>query len=141
MKSISLQIFLIASTITCFGQTLFFEDLNIATWTSNSEISDSSLKYLKQIPLSKLIFSKDSIDKDVTIWTFRDSVLTIAKYDYHKKSETIVGKYKIQELQGKYDLQIYFRDNLVLKYYVGILSTGNYAILFRAKEKKERNKK
>lgn len=141
MNSITLTIFLIVSAISCFGQTLFFYDLNIATWTSASGISDSILKDFKQIPLAKLIFSKDFINEDVTIWTFRDSVLTIAKYDYQKKTESIVGKYKYEVLQDKSILQIMLRPNLALKYKVGIVSTGYFAILFRTKEKKNRNKK
>ncbi len=129
------------STIICFGQTMFFNDLNIATWTSDSEISDSILTDLKQIPLAKLIFSKDSINKDVKIWTFRDSILTITKYDYQKKKESIVGKYKYEVLQDESILQIILRNNLVLKYKVGIVSTGYYAVLLRTKEKKNRNEK
>jgi hypothetical protein len=120
---------------------MFFDDLNIATWTSSSEISDSLLKDSKQIPLVKLIFSKDSINKDVTVWTFRENVLTIAKYDYHKKTESLVGTYKYEILQDKSILQIIFHDNLVLKYKVGIVSTGYYATLLRTKEKKVKNKK
>lgn len=139
MKRFTLFLFLI-TTIPCLAQTLFFDDLNTATWTSDFEISDSTLKNSKQIPLSKLVYSKDSIRKDVTIWTFRDSVLTIVKYDYQKKNERIAGTYTYRAVQDKCILQIMLPDNSVLTYNIGIVSSGYYAVLFQTKKKKPKPK-
>ena len=141
MKGIILTIVFIVSTLTSFGQSMFFNNLNNSTWTSTADISDLTIKNSKQIPLSKLIYSKDSINKDVTIWTFKDSVLTIVNYDCHKKMDSLVGTYKFEVLQDISILQITLRDNLVLNYKVGIVSTGYYAVLLRTKEKKDKNKK
>jgi hypothetical protein len=140
MKNISLTILLLISTLTCFGQSMFFRDLNSSTWISSSEISDLILKSCKEIPLAKLIYSRDSINKDVTIWTFRDSVLTIVKYSFQQKKDTLIGEYKYS-VNDKSVLQITLQDKTELKYNVGIVSTGYYALLIRAKEKKDKNKR
>ena len=140
MKNISLTILLLIYTLTCFGQSMFFDDLNSSTWTSSSDISDLTLKPYKDIPLAKLIYSRDSINKDVTIWTFRDSVLTIVKYSFKQKTDSIVGKYKYS-VNDKSVLQITLQDGTALKYKIGIVSTGYYAVLYRTKEKKQKTKK
>jgi hypothetical protein len=140
MKILSLTILLILSSLNCFGQSLFFDDLNSSTWMSSTYISDSTLKTCREIPLAKLIFSKDSINEDLTIFTFRDSALTIVKYSYQQKTESIVGKYKYS-VNDQNVLQITLQDGTLLKYKVGIVSTGYYAVLYRTKEKKLKTKK
>ena len=140
MKNSYLTILLIISTLTCFGQSMFFGDLNTATWSSSSEISDLTLKSNKEVPLAKLIYSRDSINKDVTIWTFRDSVLTIVKYSFQQKTDSIVEKYKYS-VNDKNVLQIILQDGTALNYKVGIVSTGYYAVLYMTKEKKQKTKK
>lgn len=140
MKNTSLTILLLISTLTCFGQSMFFDDLKSSTWTSSSDISDLTLKSYKDIPLAKLIYSRDSINKDVTIWTFRDSVLTIVKYSFQQKTDSIVGEYKYS-VNDKSVLQITLQDGTALKYKVGIVSTGYYSVLYRTKEKKQKTKK
>jgi len=126
--------------MTCFGQSMLFGDLNSSTWTSAPDVSDLTLKSLKEVPLAKLIYSRDSINKDVTIWTFRDSVLTIVKYSLQQKKDSIVGKNKYS-VNDKSVLQITLRDGTALKYKVGIVSTGYYAVLYRTKEKRQKTKK
>jgi len=140
MRGITLIIFHIVTTLTSFGQTLFFDNLDNSTWTSTPDISDSIIKSSEQIPLTKLIYSKDSINKDVTIWAFRNNTLTIVNYSCKTKSDSLVGTYKYDVLQDKSILQITINDNLVLKYKAGIVSTGYYAVLLRTKEKKSKNK-
>ena len=140
MKNTFLTILLLISSLTCFGQSMFFNDLNSSTWTSSSDISDLTLKTYKEIPLAKLIYSRDSINKDVTIWTFRDSVLTIVTYSFQQKTDSIVGNYKYS-VNDKNILQITLRDATAVKYKVGIVSTGYYAVLNRTKEKKQKTKK
>lgn len=139
MKNIFLTIFLLISTLTCFGQSMFFDNLNSSTWTSSFDISDLTVKSYKDIPLAKLIYSRDSINKNVTIWTFKDSVLTIVKYYFKQKTDSIVGNYKYS-VNDKSVLQIILDDSAALKYEVGIVSTGYYAVLYRTKEKKQKAK-
>jgi len=140
MKNIYLTILLLISILSCFGQSMFFDDLNRSAWTSSSDISDLTLKSYKDIPLAKLMYPRDSINKDVTIWTFRDSVLTIVKYSFQQKIDSIVGNYKYS-INDKNVLQITLQDGTALKYKVGIISTGYYAVLYRTKEKKKKSKK
>jgi hypothetical protein len=139
MKNISFTLLFLISTWTCFGQKMFFDGLNSSTWTSSPDISDLTLKSYKDILLAKLIYSRDSINNDATIWTFRDSVLTIVNYSFQQKTDSIVGKYKYS-VNDKSRLQITLHDGTELKYKVGIDSTGYYAVLYRIK-KKEKTKK
>lgn len=140
MKNTFLTIFVVISTITCFGQSFFFNDLNSSTWTSSSDVSDLSLKSYKEIPLSKLIHSKDSINKDATIWTFKDSVLTIVKYSFKQKTESVLGKYKYS-VSDKSTLQIMLQDGTSLNYKVGVVSTGFNVVLYKTKAKRQKTKK
>ena len=75
MKRILLILSILVFNPPSHSQSIFFDNLNNSIWTSTAEISDSILKTSKQIPISKLIYSKDSIDKDVTIWLFKDGFL------------------------------------------------------------------
>lgn len=138
MKNITLTIFLLISTMTCFGQTLFFDNLNNSYWTSASNITDSTIRDSKEIPLGKLNFSKDSLKANVTIWNFKDGLLTIMYYDYQLKTEKMVATYKYEANLDKGILKITLADNKTLEYKVGIVSTGNYALLMK---KKVTNKK
>ena len=139
MKKTFFTILVLLYALTCFGQTLFFDNLNSSTWTSSADISDLTLKSNKEIALAKLIYSRDSINKDVTIWTFRDSIVTIVKYDFTTKTDSLIGKYKYAH-NDKGILKITLQDNTELNYKVGIVSTGYYAVLLRIKQKKEKNK-
>ena len=140
MKNTFLTMLLLISSLTCFGQSMFFNDLNSSTWTSSSDISDLTLKTYKDIPLAKLIYSRDSINKDVAIWYFRDSVLTIVTYSFQQKTDSSIGYYKYS-VNDKNILQITLRDGTAVMYKVGIVSTGYYAVLNRTKEKKQKTKK
>lgn len=140
MKSTILTILFIVSTIICFGQSLFFNNLNNSTWTSTANLSDSIIKNLKQIPLSRLFYSKDSINKDVTVWNFKDNVLTIVNYSHQKKSESLIATYKYQVYPDKGILKIILNNNEILEYEAGITSTGNYAFLKRASKNKKTKK-
>lgn len=136
MKNITLTIFLLISTITCFGQTLFFDNLNNSAWTSASNITDSTIRNTKEIPLGKLSFSKDSLKTNVTIWNFKDGLLTIMHYHYQLKAENIVATYKYETNIEKGILKITLDDKKTLEYKVGIVSTGNFALLMKRKVKK-----
>lgn len=126
-------------TMPCKSQSLFFDNLNGSVWTSYSEITDSTLISDMAIPLAKLKYSRDSINKDVSIWTFSDSVLTITKYSFRQKTETLVGNYAYQASE-KGILHIILLDGTTLNYTVGIVSTGYYALLQRKKDKKRKRR-
>jgi len=131
MRQYLYSIVLILFSITSFGQTLFFEKLNTTTWTSTSISSELNLINSTRISLSELRFSKDLIKQNVSIWTFRDSTLTIMNYNYLKKSDSLVGRYNFKSIYDKAILQIQFNDATQIKYEIGITSTGSYASLYR----------
>jgi len=121
---------------SCHGQSLFFTDLNTSTWVSSAGINDLPLKTSEDIPLSKLILSKDSLTKNVSIWTFRDSTLTIQKYHASQKTETLIGIYKFESFPEKGLLKVTLSNGQPLLYKVGILSSGHYALLINERKKK-----
>jgi len=136
MKSIKLTIILIVSTMTCFGQSMFFDDLNNSTWKSEAYYNDSTIRTSKEIGLGKVRYSTDSLKVDVTIWTFKDSSLTIKYYDCRLKKDSLIATYKYQVNADKGVFKIILNDNETLEYEVGIISTGSYASLTRTKSKK-----
>lgn len=134
MKNIIWTITIVISAYSSFGQSMFFETLNSTTWASESDISELTLKSFKEIPLEKLIYSKDSIYKDLTIWTFRENVLTIVKYSFNQKLDSIVGKYNYS-VHDNCILKIILQDGSLLKFKVGIVSSGYNAVLYSLKKK------
>lgn len=132
MKYIKLTLFLILSSMTSFGQSLFFDNLNNSTWTSSSAITDSTFKIYEEISLEKRNTSNESTNKDLTIWIFRDSILTIANYSFQEKTESIASEYKYSILEKRI-LRITLQDGTMLNYKVGILSTSEFAVLFKKK--------
>lgn len=133
MKKIAFAILFVVTELTSFGQSLFFENLNNSSWTSNANISDSIIKSSKEIQLSRLKYSKDSINENVTMWNFKDSVLTILKYDYKAKTESIVASYKYEEQKDKGILQLNIDTKFSVNYGIGIASSGYSALLIRKK--------
>ena len=131
MKNLTILIFLILISSTSFGQTLFFDNLSTTTWTSNTINNESEIIITSSIGLSKLKFSKDSIKQNVSLWTFRDSILTITNYDCISKTEILIGKYIFDSIYNQAILQITFNDTVQTVYDIGILSSGNYASLNR----------
>ena len=134
MKNHIILIFLILISSTSFGQTLFFDNLDTTTWTSVTINNESEIINTTTIGLSKLKFSKDSIKQNVSLWTFRDSILTIINYNYILKTETQIGKYNFDSIYDQAILQIKFSDSLQIVYDIGIISTGSYASLNRKKD-------
>ncbi|MBI1835740.1 MAG: hypothetical protein HYR91_00590 [Flavobacteriia bacterium] len=131
MKIISLLIFLFILNLNSFGQSLFFNNLNHTNWISTSKISDSIILKSPQIPLSKLIYPKDSIKENVIIWAFKDSILTILEFNHQLKTETILYEYLYEVIPEKGYLKIATKNDLMFFYEVGITSSGNYAILLK----------
>lgn len=134
IRGISLAILSTAFTLTCFGQTLFFDNLENTTWLSVSRFSDSLLQNSKEIPLGKLIISKDSLRENVTVWNFKDGVLTISSFDIHEKNETLISTFQYQANSDKGILTIK-TNNEELDFEIGITSTGNNALMIRKKKK------
>lgn len=134
MKNQTILIFLILISSTSFGQTLFFDNLSTTTWTSVSIDNESELFNTTTIRLSKLKFSKDSIKQNVSLWTFRDSILTITNYDCISKAETLIGKYAFDSIYNHAILQINFSNTSQTVYDITINSTGSYASLNRKKD-------
>lgn len=128
-----LLIFLFFFPLTCLGQSLFFEDLNTTTWTSAATFTEVDFEQKKEIPLSKLTVPQEKIDKDLTIWTFKDDFLTIVYYDVAKQQTRLVGVFSF-EVVNETILQIQLKDGSNCKYKVGIVSTGNYAYLYPTKK-------
>lgn len=119
--------------ITGFSQSLFFDELNTTTWTSAATFSEADFEQKKEIPLSKLTMPQEKIDRDVTIWTFKDDVLTIVYYDVAKQQTRLVGVFPF-EVMNETILQIQLKDGSNSNYKVGIVSTGNYAYLYPTKK-------
>jgi len=126
--------FLILISSTSFGQTLFFDNLNTTTWTSATITNELEITNTATIGLLKLKFSKDSIKQNVSLWTFRDSILTITNYDCFSKSETLIGKYNFDSIYDQAILQITYSNSSQIVYDIEIISTGSYASLNRKKD-------
>ncbi len=136
MKNISLTALLLITTLTCFGQAMFFDDLNNSTWKSEPYYNDSTIRTSKEIGLGKVRHSTDFLKVNVTIWTFKDGSLTINYYDCHLKKDSLIATYKYQVNADKGIFKIILNDNKTLEYEVEIISTGSYASLTRTKSKK-----
>lgn len=134
-----LTILSIVFTLTCFGQTLFFDNLETSTWLSVSTFSDSLLKNAAQIPLSKLNISKDSIRENVSTWNFEEGILTISYFDIDTHQETPISTYPYKANRDKGVLTININKEDI-EFEVGITSTGNNALLIRKKAKRKKRK-
>jgi hypothetical protein len=132
MKRISLTLLTFVLTVSCFGQTMFFDNLENTTWLSVPNITDSIIKNSKQIPLGRMNLSKDSLKENVTIWSFKDGLLTINYFDIKQKKETSLATFKYSADRNKGILTLYLGDQ-TQAYKVGITSTGNNATLIRQK--------
>jgi len=138
MKRIGLTILTFVLTFSCYSQTLFFNNLENTTWHSTANSTDSIIKNSKQIPLGKMKLSKDSLRENVTIWSFKDGLLTINYFDIKQKKETFISTYKYSADRDKGILTLYLGDK-AQAYAVGITSTGNNALLIRKKYKRTKS--
>ena len=132
MKNTILLLIIVLCTMTSSGQTSFFNNLENSIWISNAEMNDSIIRQTSKIGLRK-ISSRDSINKDVTIWCFKRDSLTIQYFDIKLKKEKLIATYKYDINKETGIFKIIFNDKSVLNYNVGIISTGSYAELTRRK--------
>ena len=135
MKSFILIVVGFICTLGCAAQTMFFNKLDSTTWLSAPGVTDSTVQHAKQIPLGKWKLPKDSIKEDVTVWDFKDGLLTISYFNIQQKTETVILTYKYSINHDKGVLTIY-TDNTVHNFTAGITSTGNNVLLIRKKIKK-----
>ncbi|MFM8741818.1 MAG: hypothetical protein ACKODM_00635 [Cytophagales bacterium] len=138
MKSIILIVFSLILSVTCFGQTLFFDNLNNSAWGSTCDITDSALRDSKEIQLRRLNFPKDSLKANVAIWNFKDGLLTIVYSNHLFKADKIVATYQYEANTDKGILKITLDDKKTMEFSVGTVLTGNFALLMK---KKVKNKK
>jgi len=117
-----------------FGQTLFFDNLKNTIWTTGENFTEATLHSSEQIPLSKLTVSRDSIHKNVTLWSFNDSTIIISNYNHLLKKDSLIGNFKYSILTEPLRLEIRPDNGKTLQFEAGITSTGYYAILFKAKD-------
>ncbi len=137
MKHICLTLLFMLSALSCFAQSMFFDNLNNSTWSSASTFNDSTFRNSKEIPLGKLNFPTDSLKNDITIWNFQDNALTIYYFDHILRRKSLMNSYKYEIDLDKGILKIVLNDNTKIFFSVGIVSTGNFALLIR--EQKKRN--
>lgn len=136
MKKIILLLLFYSSAIPSFGQTLFFDNLNNSRWKSDENYDETSIRNTKEIGLGKLITSTDSLTINVTIWEFKDDTLTILQFDCNSRKDSLVATYKYDANAEKGIIKIILNESESLEYEVGIISTGNYALLIRKLKKK-----
>lgn len=134
MKSNVLILLISILPFICNSQTEFFNNIENSTWFSVSNITESAIKESKQIPLGKMKFAKDSLKENVTVWNFKDGLLTISNYSHKEKKENLLTTLKYSALPDKDILIIYFQGDQQT-YKIGLTSTGNNALLIRQKKK------
>jgi hypothetical protein len=135
MKKIALIIFLIVSTIMTYGQPIDYGFKN-STWKSDAYLNDSIIRHAEEIGLGRMNNPKDSLKINVTIWNFNEGLLTISYYDCNIRKDSLIITYKYEVEQGI--LKIIDNNNEIIKYNVGFISTGSFALLMRTKEKKKK---
>jgi hypothetical protein len=140
MKKLIPILIMSISTIGCFGQTLFFDDLVNSTWKSEPYFNDTIIKTIEEIGLRKLKYPVDSLKANATIWNFKDGSLTVKYYDCRLKKESLIATYNYAITKDAHEqtLKITGVDNTTSEYVAGVASTGGFALLMRKKEKEKK---
>lgn len=131
VRSLIVSIVFISVTPNAFSQSLFFDHLNNSTWMTEKFYNDSTLGVSPEIGLHKVRSAADSVGAGLTVWRFKNDVVTISN---HKSSTRSTYSYKADQEKGL--LTIYLKDTKPLVYNVGIVSTGSFVLLTRKKNKK-----
>src|SRR5687767_2884633 len=92
------------------------------------------LRKSKDVLLSILKISKDSLTMDRTIWTLGDN-LTISHYDSKQRMERLLMKFEYNLQRDKWLLNIKVNDTEILTYRLTFASTGSFVLLTRKKDK------
>ena len=134
MKRIVLVILVSLMSHVTVGQSLTEGNLTKFQWTTDSTINGLNLGNFKEIGLTKLRISADSLKKDCSIWTFTENKIIIQKYSVKNglESDSISCSYEYKN--GELLIYHFSQDSTFWKYHVGIVSTENYILLRRKKK-------
>lgn len=127
-------ILLFTLPVFCIAQTLFFDNLKNSVWTGEEHLNDVTILKQKEIGLTRLTITTDSLPVNKTIWAFNDSLVL----SYHNAAagvDTVIARYKYEADKENSLLRIFATGKAVLVYKVGINSTNSTAILIRRKNK------
>ncbi|MBL7888429.1 MAG: hypothetical protein JNL24_02690 [Bacteroidia bacterium] len=140
MKKIAIILLLTFITSIAIGQSLFFDNINNSIWTSDANYNDSTIRNAQQIGLGKLNGSVDSLKIDLTVWTFKNGILTISHYTCKDKKTSAIATYEYatEEVKRKTKLKLIFSETESALYGIGITSIGNYSLLIRENPKKNK---
>jgi hypothetical protein len=131
MKQTFTILFFIILTLSCYGQSIFFDNLKNSTWTSNELYTDKKIESAKEISLTKHS-DKDTLNADANLWVFNDA-LDIRLYNKKSRCVSDISRHKYFADKDKGLLKIILTDKLTLTYKIGIVSTGNHILLIRQK--------
>ena len=134
LKQLTTIFFFLVTTTFCFGQSLFFDNLENSIWTTDSSFTESTFTENQKIGLTKLRITKDSIRTDRVIWTFKDGLI-VTYFDTTLKQEKTIGKYAYKHDNDNGLLVITVDDKGPISYSVGIVSTGSFVLLTKKKKK------
>lgn len=137
LKQLTTIFFFLVTTTLCFGQSLFFDNVENSIWTTDSSFTESTFTEKQEIGLAKLRITKDSIRTDRVIWTFKDSLI-VTYFDATLKQEQTIGNYAYKQDNDNGILVITVDDKEPKSYAVGIVSTGSFVLLTKKREKKAR---
>jgi hypothetical protein len=139
MKHLLITIFSILSLLSTNAQSLFYNDLNRSTWSTPWSAFDSTFVWVSQIPITKIDFNKNLLQEDVLLWMFNDSTVVFSHYNSKTHQETPIEKIKYHVTEESV-LQFHLPTGEVLAYEVGIVSTGNFAVLLKEKKRRRHSK-
>jgi hypothetical protein len=133
-----MKYFVVISLLCCSlqikSQTLFFDQLLNSTWTSETQLCDSSGVH-KNIGLSKCSSGLTGLKTGTFIWQFNKQLTISSCQAGNEKKLLATYSYKTDREKG--NLYIYTNSGTIC-YKVGIVSTGNYALLSQKKTKNQK---
>jgi len=122
------------NSIVCFGQNVFVDNIRNFPWTTNEQLDIGQIQKTKEIGLSILRASKDSLKTNRTIWTFKDD-LTLSYYNSKDRKEEIILRCKYDLDWDERILNIQWPDKGQLEYGFSFISTGSFMLLTRKTKK------
>lgn len=140
MKFAFYILFLIGCSCEIQSQSLFFDSLPNSNWKSTIHLNDSIIRKTKTIGLYKTRQPFDSLKQETTVWSFKEYIVVVKYLNPKIKKDSLIAAYRY-EIDREHGLfKLILEDESKLEYTVGITSVGNFAILYRKKEKRKRNK-